>query len=237
MAGLRYAGGVIKGVCFDLDGTLASYAGDFQAFIALLRSELMLHMCDMNRFSQLLTAELTREGALNLEQALERVLEGLDQRPPGDLGALAASAAQAYAADVRAFPGARELLERLDSADVKLALLTNGPDDLQKAALAALGFGRHFRVVLVSGDRDVAARKPAPRIFSLACTGLQCGPEELLMVGDNVVADVQGALGYGMNAVLVSHSASESAASVPEGVPVVSSLAQLDLLLQGRYEV
>ncbi len=237
MVRVRYAEAVIKGVCFDLDGTLAHYDGDFEAFGALLRSELGLQMCDMNEFSRLLGVALARDGALNLAGALGHVLEQLDQRPPADLAVVAAAAAQAYAEDVRPYHGARELLVRLDAAGVRLALLSNGPEDMQKAALAALGFAEFFRVVLVSGDRDVAARKPAPRIFSLACTGLQCLPEELVMVGDNPGADIGGALAYDMNAVLLDHAGEVKPDSLPEGVPVACSLAELDELLKLRYKV
>ncbi|MFA5550240.1 MAG: HAD family hydrolase [Trueperaceae bacterium] len=223
---------MIKAVCFDLDGTLGRYTGDFGALAALLRSELDLHMCDMNSFAELLDSELRRDGALSLAVVLERVLERLEQRPPADLAAIASATVNAYAEDVRAYPGAKELLERLDAAGIKLALLSNGPDDMQKAALHALGLARFFRVVLVSGDRDVAARKPAPRIFSLACAGLQTVPEETLMVGDNLEADVGGALDYGLHAVLIDHAAGGARDAVPEGVGVVGSLEELERLLR-----
>src|SRR5690606_6111645 len=200
---MRYSASMAKAICFDLDGTLARYTGDFQALAALLRSELMLQMCDMNGFMRTLQTELARDGALTLETVLRNVLERLEQRPPPDLEQITASAANAYAEDVRLYPGANELLEQLDAAGVKLALLSNGPDDMQRAALNTLGLGRYFRVVLVSGDRDVAARKPAPRIFSLACAGLQSVPENTIMVGDNLEADVGGALEYGLQAVLM----------------------------------
>jgi len=221
------------GLCFDLDGTLGRYAGDFRAFAGLLRGQLMLQACDMNRFYDLLSVELRRDGPVTLERGLAAVLERLDQRVPADLPALAAEAVEAYAEDVRPLPGARELLERLDAAGVPMALLTNGPEDMQRAALAALGFGRCFRVVLVSGDRDVAARKPAPRIFALACTGLQSLPERTVMIGDSPEADVRGALDYGLQAVLVGDAGRAGVL----GVPAVAGMAELDALLRTRYGV
>ncbi len=234
---MRYSAAMVKAVCFDLDGTLARYTGDFQGLMALLRSELMLQMCDMNSFGAALQAELAHEGALRLEDALARVLERFEQRPPPDLARIAEGAARAYAEEIRTYPGAQALLERLDRAGVKLALLSNGPDDMQKAALNATGLARYFRVVLVSGDRDVAARKPAPRIFSLACAGLQTVPEETLMVGDNAVADVGGALEYGLQAVLIAHPDHAEPVTAPAGVPLVRSLGELDDMLQARVRV
>ncbi|MBW7915772.1 MAG: HAD family hydrolase [Trueperaceae bacterium] len=205
----------MRAVCFDLDDTLGRYASDFSAFLALVRNELALHQCDMNAFARLVSEEMRRDGPLTFELVLRRVLERLQQRPPADLAALTRAALAMYAADYRPLPGAAELLDRLDAAGVKLALLTNGPDDMQRAALAALGFEGHFRAVLVSGDRDVAARKPAPRIFSLACTALEVTPEEAVMVGDDLDADVAGALDFGMGAVLVGPLAEAGGGAAP----------------------
>ena len=205
---------MIRGVCFDLDGTLGGYAGDFSAFLGLLRAELMLQACDMNRFASVVTAELRRDGPLTLELALRRTLDRLELRSPADLGALAEAATASYAEDVRSAPGAGELLERLWARGVPLALVSNGPVDMQRAALRALGFEKYFRAVLVSGDRDVAARKPAPRIFSLACVGLETMPEETLMVGDDLEADVRGAVDYGLQAVWLTRDPAE-AGSIP----------------------
>lgn len=225
---------MVKAICFDLDGTLGHYTGDFQAFAALLRSELMLQMCDMNSFLQLLDTELRRDGPMTTERALLAVLDRLQQRPPPDLARVAAYATRVYAEEVQPLPGAAQLLQRLDAEGVKLALVSNGPHDMQMAALEALGFARYFRVVLVSGDRDVAARKPAPRIFSLACAGLQSVPEETLMVGDNLEADIVGAVEYGLKAVLVAKPGARLA-DLPAGVPVVSGMPELSDLLNARY--
>ena len=82
---------MIRGVCFDLDGTLGGYAGDFSGFLGLLRAELMLQACDMNRFASVVTAELRRDGPLTLDLALRRTLDRLELRSPADLGATLAA--------------------------------------------------------------------------------------------------------------------------------------------------
>ncbi len=53
----------------------------------------------------------------------------------------------------------------------------------------------------MAGYAAVGVRKPDPRIFALACGALGCRPEETVMVGDNLEADVAGALACGMQAV------------------------------------
>jgi len=223
----------LDAICFDLDGTLGGYAGDFSGLLALLRSELMLEQCAMNEFATIVAQELRRDGPLTLGQAIERTLERLEQRPQVDLESLAADVAAKYAEEVRPAPGAAQLLARLDAQGVKLALLSNGPVDMQRAALAKVGFERFFRVVLISGDRDVGVRKPGARIFSLACAGLETVPQRTLMIGDDVAADIQGALDYGMQAVLVGADREAQAL----GVPAVGGLAPLDTLLRTRFGV
>ena len=220
-----------KAVCFDLDGTLARYGGGFRPFVALLRHELMADDCELDRFAGVLEEEIGRDGPLTLESALRRTLARCELRPPSDLSELVRGAVGAYAADVRPLPGAAELLERLDGRGVPMALVSNGPVDMQRAALAALGFERYFRAVLVSGDPDVGARKPAPRIFSLACTGLESVPSETVMVGDTPDGDIAGALAYGMQAVLLGDGGEGDRL----GVPAAPDMAAVDALLRERH--
>lgn len=222
---------MIRAVCFDLDGTLGGYAGDFQAFLALLRSELLLQACDMNDFARIMREELARDGPLRLETVLRRTLARLEQRAPVDLAELAEAALGAYAEEVRPAAGAERMLQRLERRGVPLAIVSNGPVDMQRAALRALGFERFFRTVVISGDPAVGCRKPAPRIFALACSGLQVPPDEVLMVGDSLEADIRGALDHGMQAVLVG----PDALGARLDVPAVGGVEPLDALLRERY--
>lgn len=222
---------MIDGVCFDLDGTIGGYAGDFGDLLALVRSELMLEQCAMNDFAALVRQELRRDGPLTIRLVIERTLERLEQRPQVDLDMLAAEITQAYAEEVRPAPGAAALLARLDAKGVKLALLSNGAVDMQRAALKRLGFEKHFRVVLISGDRDVATRKPGSRIFSLACAGLETVPERTLMIGNDPVADIEGAKEYGLKAIFIGSDREAEELNVP----AVGGIEPLDTLLSTRY--
>lgn len=191
----------------------------------------MLQACDMNRFGELMRSELGKDGALTLAIVLRRVLDRLEQRSGADLDELAEAAVNAYVEEVRPADGADRMLARLYAKGVPMALVSNGAVDMQKAALRRLGFERYFRCVLISGDRDVAARKPGPRIFSLACAALETPAHEVVMVGDSLDADVAGALEFGMEAIFVGPD--EIAAA--HGVPAVGGIGPLDMLLQDRY--
>lgn len=215
---------MIRAVCFDFDGTLARFTGEFDRLIDLLRTDLMLLNCDLGTFGERLSAELRRDGPVTLRSALVATLESLEQRVPADLDEVAERALGLYAAEIEVLPGAEELLTELYRERIPMALLTNGPEDMQRAALRRAGLERFFRAVLISGDRDVAVRKPHPRIFDLALTGLESLPEETLMVGDNLEADVNGALAQGLRAVHIGAGA--------DGVPGLSGPAELRAYLR-----
>lgn len=194
---------MVNGLCLDFDGTLGRFQGDFAGIIEELRHELGLLHCDFETFAHRLAVALQSDGHLDTEIALRRVLEDLEVRPPVDLPQIAEYAAQQYAKDVTPLTGALELLEYTREQNIPVALVSNGPVDMQRGAVERLGVEGYFSAILISGDRDVAARKPAPRIFGLACTALRSLPEETLMVGDSLENDVRGARGYGLQTVLV----------------------------------
>lgn len=68
--------------------------------------------------------------------------------------------------------------------------------------------------------------KPHPSIFARALADVGVQPGEALMVGDSLKADVEGALGAGMRAVLLRRSG-DMPVRLPEGVPVIRTLHDL----------
>lgn len=68
--------------------------------------------------------------------------------------------------------------------------------------------------------------KPHPSIFVRAMAEAGVQPSESLMVGDSLKADIVGALGAGMRAVLLRRSG-DMPAELPSGVPVIHTLDDL----------
>ena len=69
--------------------------------------------------------------------------------------------------------------------------------------------------------------KPHPSIFVEALSRLGVRAESAIMVGDSLAHDVQGALGVGMRAVLLSRGTPEPGESPPSAVPVIRTLSEL----------
>jgi putative hydrolase of the HAD superfamily len=80
-----------------------------------------------------------------------------------------------------------------------LAVLTNGPGDVQRAKLRASGLERFFPVTVASGD--VGFGKPDPRIFTTALDRLGLRPNEAIAIGDSLERDVVGAHNAGLRCV------------------------------------
>jgi HAD superfamily hydrolase (TIGR01549 family) len=205
-----------RAACIDFDGTLAAFEGDFDELLDGVRTELGLLACDFATFRERLSTELRRPAPVTLGSALEAVLAGLELSVPEDLESVVAGAVASYGGAVRLRPGAEELLRALTDREVPLALVSNGPADMQRAAVEATGLRRFFRCLLVSGDDEVGARKPEERIFRLACAALDAGPAETLMIGDDLTADIRGALSAGLGALLVGGEAGEGYLSAPD---------------------
>ncbi len=138
------------------------------------------------------------------------------------LGDLAEAMAERYVEGQRSghpvLPGALELVERL-AAQVPLALVTNGPPDIQRLKIDQAGIGSRLSAVLISGEAGIG--KPDPAIFLGALELLGVAPEHAVMVGDSWERDITGALSAGMRAVWISHGrtapASDRRVSVAPG--------------------
>jgi len=201
---------MIRAVCFDFDGTLAHFSGDFEALTDTLRHDLGLAQCDANSLSWRRAQIERRGGPMTFGDTVRAALGELELRVPDDLERLAAQVVSDYSAQIRLLPGARELLAFCRDKGKPLALITNGPADMQRAAVRVVGLETFFQRILVSGDVDVGVRKPHPRIFAHACAALGTRPEDTLMVGDNPEADLGGARVAGMQAVGIGTDATDS---------------------------
>ena len=78
-------------------------------------------------------------------------------------------------------PGAVELVERLRGR-IPLALASNSSSDIVRTALATARLSDAFDAIVTADD--VAAGKPAPDIYLLACERLGVRPEDALALED-----------------------------------------------------
>jgi HAD superfamily hydrolase (TIGR01509 family) len=128
-------------------------------------------------------------------------------------------------ADLRLLPGVEEALHIVRGGPVGVA--SNGPEDVVRTVLRRLGIGHAFDVIL-SAD-DVAAPKPAPDLYHLACDRLRRDPAHAAAVEDSP-AGITAALAAGLAVLAVGSDSGRSSACL--GVTTLADPAALDWLRQ-----
>ncbi|MEH7226682.1 HAD family hydrolase [Bacillus sp. JJ1566] len=73
---------------------------------------------------------------------------------------------------------------------VKIAIITNGSTQRQKAKILTTNLHRFFDLIIIS--EEVGFSKPDKRIFELALNTLNVQPEASLFVGDDIEKDIGG---------------------------------------------
>lgn len=104
----------------------------------------------------------------------------------------------------------------------RLAVLTNGPSDLQRAKMRATGLDGRFEHVAISAE--VGYGKPDPRAFEHVAVSLGTDVRRCVMVGDSVRRDIEGAIAAGMRPVHLDRAGVGDAA---EGITRIASLLDL----------
>ena len=103
-------------------------------------------------------------------------------------------------ANYRLFPDAVPVLEKLRGAGLRLGLISNFEEWLERL-LDSVEATVFFDTVVISGVEGV--EKPDPRIFRLGLDRVGVRAEEAVYVGDSVAYDVGPANAVGMTAVLL----------------------------------
>lgn len=89
------------------------------------------------------------------------------------------------------FDGAFELLDYLKSK-YQLHIITNGFEEVQNIKLEKSGIRKYFNEIITS--ESVGVKKPNPKVFQFALEKTGALPAQSIMVGDNLEADIIGAL-------------------------------------------
>lgn len=195
---------MLKAIFFDLDGTLCHFHGDFKEIFTNCCSVVFQEYPDLTYDSilSLWNKILSNEGALTASSALKKLCSDLDVCLPDNHPEIAKLLCHTYAKYISPINGTHKLLESL-SKNYKLALITNGPMDMQNATIDALDIRNFFEIILISGDPRVGYRKPNPLIFQLALEMTQTQSEDALMVGDNLKTDIFGSQNLGLHTLFV----------------------------------
>ena len=119
------------------------------------------------------------------------------------------------------FDGTLELLNYLKEK-YTLHIITNGFEEVQTLKMKKSKIFHYFTEVITS--ESVGVKKPNPKVFLHAMKKAGSSPKESLMIGDNIEADIQGALATGMKAI---HCNFENTGIIPNNITSIRHLLEI----------
>jgi len=216
----------IETIIFDFDGTLTDFVTADREALETLHQHAQIQV-SLEQFIEIAVEEIMafherveqgRENPLEMHiQRLEHTFERLDiPWKPSYLELYRTR----MIAGCTALEGAHELLHTL-RPHYKLGLLTNAYDaQEQRERIQKSGLEHYFDEIVVAAE--IGIYKPQSGIFTHLLERMDTQPSEAVYVGDSPSHDVLGAVGAGIQAVLVRPGAARPRAGL-----TVSNLADL----------
>ncbi len=183
----------MKGVLFDLDGTLVDTALDMLAALKTLAAENGIDVePDYHRYKELITygsraivtsifGELETEAFAALQQRYLQIYQ------------------DNLVIDSQLFVGMLEALNWLDEHDIPWGIVTNKPEYLAQPLIAQLPELNGCQVLI--GGGSTAHNKPHPLPIETAIKQLNIDPHSSWYIGD-AITDIQAANSAGMNSAV-----------------------------------
>lgn len=200
---------MVKGVIFDLDGTLY----DYETCNAIAEKELKtavqehLRMDAATFWSILEKAKTDVKGRLGNTAAshnrllyMQRLCEMAGVSPFGHAIALYNVYWDCMLDQMALFPYVKELFLRLHQKEIQIALLTDLTAQIQYRKIEKLVIGKDISCIVTS--EEAGAEKPDAVMFSMVLEKLGLSAEETIMVGDSQKRDIEGAACAGIQGVL-----------------------------------
>lgn len=200
----------VDAVLFDLDDTLFDHTGAATEALLAWSAQWPGATVDPARTLTLwfeLEAEhyrCYRDGLIDFDTQRRDRLRGFlaaiapELSPIDDAGAseLFTGFLDNYRQHWRIRPDAAGVVERCLDLGLPVGVLTNGQTVQQRAKLDRIGITDPRMQLLATSD--LPGHKPDRIVFEIACERLGATPERTLMVGDDLVNDVEGGLAAGL---------------------------------------
>lgn len=122
------------------------------------------------------------------------------------------------------FPHAHETLAYLDEK-YNLHLISNGFKEACETKLDKSNLNKYFTNVFIS--EEVGVNKPDPMIFQFAMGKANTQAEQSLMIGDNLDADIRGAINVGMDAIFFNPKALEKPKDIAHMITDLKELQEI----------
>ncbi len=184
----------ISGVIFDMDGVLIdSHPAHLAAWKALL--------CSAGRNLSDDEIWFILEGRTRNE-ILRHFLGDLSDTDLQEFGRQKDEIFRTMEHSIQAIPGVIDFLGVLNHNGIAAAVATSASEIRTVSTIERMGLAEHFEAVITASD--VAAGKPDPTVYRLACERLNIPPSRALAF-DDAPAGIQSAKSAGMRCIGVSN--------------------------------
>ncbi|MGQ2964825.1 HAD family hydrolase [Methylophilus sp.] len=195
-----------QAVLFDLDGTLHDRAAGLLAFASDqfrrlgrdpdLLDSFVSRFIALDGKGKVWKTEVYRQLSKEFELKGNPAVETLVQEYLGLYPGFAVPMADAH-----------DVLARLKARRIAVGIVSNGRTELQRSVITALGFDAFVYAIVIS--EQLGFRKPQREIFDSALTQLGVTAAETIFIGDDPVADIQGACNAGLYPLAFNCEAAE----------------------------
>lgn len=207
----------IKGVIFDLDGTLIdSYEAIYLSF---------QHVYRQLNLTPLSFAEVKKVVGRGLSHTFRDLL-GVELVPRA-LSLFREKYAEVFGEHTKLLPDVPEVLDELYRRKIRLAVASNKLGKFSRAIFEHFQLQKYFTVIV--GDGDVSQNKPDPEMIYYALSKMGLKKEETIFVGDSVI-DIQTAKNAGMK-IFAIPTGNTSKEDLEKAQPTVLLDRLIDLLL------
>lgn len=100
-------------------------------------------------------------------------------------------------------PEAEDFLQTVADAGLEVCIVTDLTAQIQLRKWLKLNLGRYARYMVSS--EEAGYEKPSPIIYKLALNKMGMQPSEVIMIGDSLAKDVEGAAALGIRAHHIKH--------------------------------
>ncbi len=206
----------VKGVIFDLDGTLIdSYQAIYMAFH---------HVYTQLNLRPLSFSAVKKVVGRGLNHTFRELLG--EDLVPRALALFREKYEEAFREHTKLLPDVPEVLEALHSRKILLAVATNKLGRFSRAIFEHFHLLNYFAAII--GDGDVSQNKPDPEMIYLALGKMVLKKEEAIFVGDSVI-DIETAKNAGIR-IFAIPSGNTSREDLQKAQPTVLLNRLLDLL-------
>lgn len=220
-----------KTVFFDLDHTLWDYETNSANTLKRLHADHLVNKVDSGLFQehfQTINHQLWDDYARGLVSRdhirmtrFRKVFDILDYREYELADHLSREYTKIGPTQKGLIQGTIDLLNYL-CANYQLFVITNGFEDIQHQKLYHSGISHFFRDVITSEKAGFI--KPYPEIFDYALRLSNNHKNEVLMVGDNLISDVRGAINASIDVAYYNPSRQQHSESTTYEIERLSEL-------------